>query len=74
MKIWLDFFKFHIYYLFYNSVQLFYARKTLQQNLWKKNGQFEKNMVFFKVCSFIKYFGIRYTNKKDAQHEYYGKD
>lgn len=47
MKIWLDFFKFHIYYLFYNSVQLFYARKTLQQNLWKKNGQFEKNMVFF---------------------------
>lgn len=67
MKIWLDFFKFHIYYLFYNSVQLFYARKTLQQNLWKKNG-------FFKVCSFIKYFGIRYTNKKDAQHEYYGKD
>lgn len=67
MKIWLDFFKFHIYYLFYNSVQLFYARKTLQQNLWKK-------MAFFKVCSFIKYFGIRYTNKKDAQHEYYGKD
>lgn len=68
MKIWLDFFKFHIYYLFYNSVQLFYARKTLQQNLWKKK------MVFLKVCSFIKYFGIRYTNKKDAQHEYYGKD
>lgn len=35
---------------------------------------YEKTMGFFKVCSFIKYFGIRYTNKKDAQHEYYGKD
>lgn len=40
----------------------------------KKNGQFEKIWFFLKVCSFIKYFGIRYTNKKDAQHEYYGKD
>lgn len=56
MKIRLDFFKFHIYYLFYNSVQLFYARKTLQQNLWKKNGQFEKNMVFFKSLFFYKIF------------------
>lgn len=37
-------------------------------SVWKKYG------FFFKVCSFIKYFGIRYTNKKDAQHEYYGKD
>lgn len=35
---------------------------------------YEKKNGFFKVCSFIKYFGIRYTNKKDAQHEYYGKD
>lgn len=74
MKIWLDFFKFHIYYLFYNSVQLFYARKTLQQNLRKKMVSLKKIWFFLKVCSFIKYFGIRYTNKKDAQHEYYGKD
>lgn len=48
MKIWLDFFKFHIYYLFYNSVQLFYARKTLQQNLWKKMVSLKKIWFFLK--------------------------
>lgn len=48
MKIWLDFFKFHIYYLFYNSEQLFYARKTLQQNLWKKMGFF-LSLFFYKI-------------------------
>lgn len=48
--------------------------KPYSKTYEKKNGQFEKNMFFFKACPFIKYFGIRYTNKKDAQHEYYGKD
>lgn len=45
MKIWLDFFKFHIYYLFYNSVQLFMPEKPYSKTYEKKNGFFLKSVL-----------------------------